>query len=229
MAKPAWAIPDPPAEGNLNPDEIYVEIGKALHQWENVEDALSVMFDELVGGSALAEEPSPAMRAYGAITGFRSRTDMLRAAAECYFHQRLRALKAQDEAEKTTIEELQNTTERLISEAQGWSARRNDVAHAMVVHSTDSRQVNDYVLVPPSYNSKKYDVDILAEPTYTYNAEQIRAFASQFRRIAHEVAALRFPPVPRPSQSEVIAEIERWLQSPLIPSQVDPRNGEKKL
>lgn len=223
-----WDIPPATKVGNVNPDEIYVEVGKALSKWEMLEDALAWMFSELVGAPSNAYphdfDPTPAERAYGSIVGFRSRLNMIEAAAAGYFHVRSNTSKPDEKAKITTLE---RQTKHLLKQVSGWSDRRNDVAHGVVVLSTDSRMANDYVLIPPGYNSKKYGPQITSDPAYTYNAAQITEFRNQFLRLAREIAELRFQPG-RPPAPEEVRKLEEWLQSPLFPSEDNPPEGEKK-
>ena len=39
-----WDIPPAAKVGNVSPDEIYVEVGKALSEWEMLEDARMDIF-----------------------------------------------------------------------------------------------------------------------------------------------------------------------------------------
>ena len=74
-----WDRPPIPTIGNETPEEIYAAVGRALSGWEMLEMTLVGVFDTLLG---IAHDTHASHRAYGAVTIWNIRRDMLRAAAE---------------------------------------------------------------------------------------------------------------------------------------------------
>lgn len=82
-----WHLPAREADGDESPDQLYTAVGKALSNWEQIENQLANLFATLVGAKIKAN-PAPAVRAYGTIVSFKSRSAMLDAAARAYFYSR---------------------------------------------------------------------------------------------------------------------------------------------
>jgi hypothetical protein len=167
-ASKPWNSPSPLAGGDDKPEPLFTAVGKALSNWEHVENQLANLFVAFIGGKVSRDKPSPSVRAYGAIVGFQSRLAMLEAAARAYF-----ILHPQ-------IGDEQELWSDLSKQLAGFSTRRNDIAHGSVEFLFDlEREVRlGFFLMPGLYVSKKYPTG--EEPAYRLTAEQIGAFAQQF-------------------------------------------------
>src|SRR5580704_6047042 len=77
-----WGRPPIPDNGDSDPFKIYQAVGQALSHWECLELQLAGLFHELVSGIG---NPHASHRAYGAVTIWNIRRDMLRAATESHF------------------------------------------------------------------------------------------------------------------------------------------------
>src|SRR5205085_1041102 len=88
MPKP-WDVPARPATADFS-EQIYFSVGKALSNWELVEQQLGEMFSMFIQSPVSGATPlgEPAIRAYGSVVSFSSRADMLEAAARGFFHTR---------------------------------------------------------------------------------------------------------------------------------------------
>jgi hypothetical protein len=179
----AWDIPPPPAEGDEFPHLIYEAVGRALSQWEELEQTLAALYAFFVSIGTQIDFDSPATRAYGTIVGFTGRKDMLDAAAKTYFH----SLPAKQDEENYA---------KLINTVARFSARRNEIAHGCVTHDGKG-----WVLRPASYNSRKNPLNNL--PTYTYGSKEIGHLRRSFRTLHVEASGvlivnLRTTAPPRP-------------------------------
>jgi hypothetical protein len=147
-------------------NDIFQAVGASLSAWEFLEHQIAMLFSLLVSEIPPPQplnDFTPAVRAYGSIVSFQARAGMVEAAARAYFH-----LHPHDEFEQWYKD--------LMKAANGWSARRNDVAHGTVNGCPwDS---NLCLLWPSDYNTKKYSLERL--PAYLYNHIQIKEFTDQF-------------------------------------------------
>ena len=159
-----WDIPTPlPTIGETLTDAIHTATGKALTSWEYLEEALAHLFALILGVGA-DPETEPAIRAYGSVISFKSRADMVRAAADVFF--RLHP-----------SETLQPEFIALLTACIGWSGRRNDVAHGKVTNLAPLFPQGVF-LVPGYYNNKRQQLG--KGPSYRYTAQEIRKFEEGF-------------------------------------------------
>jgi hypothetical protein len=176
MANP-WDVAPWPDQGNETADEIFRAVGEALSSWELIEQGIATIFTVVtVGGYYAASEP--AIRAYGSVANSRSRVQMVRAAAESWFHQ------WPDCPLETNIKDLLNECEK-------WSARRNEIAHGIVDRLTD-QWINGWYLFPGLYSIKKRPLG--GRAAYRYTAKNIeeyaRGFTDLYNRLSLIVSAL---------------------------------------
>jgi hypothetical protein len=85
MSLPIWnepkrIVPSPAYLGEINKDVIHLAAGKALNEWENLEQILSWIFRHLVESRSIA-----ASRAYGTLIAGTARRDALGAATWEFF------------------------------------------------------------------------------------------------------------------------------------------------
>lgn len=124
-----WDAPPPPEKGDEDSDVLYAAIGRALSEWEHLEEELARIFSSLVVGG----EGTAAERSYGAVATFRGRMDMIEAAAEAFFF-----LYPDDRSS------LGNDLHVLITSARSFGARRNEIAHGIVRHNV---RTGDWALI----------------------------------------------------------------------------------
>jgi hypothetical protein len=199
-----WDIPPMPQKGDDDAQTLYVAIGLALTNWNNLEQRLSNVFACLLTG----EEPLPAERAYGAVVTFAGRMEMIKAAAEAFFFS----------YPVIEGEQLQSSLSELTKEALNFSARRNELAHGAVRKNhvfpapshflgflretrsrADATRPAGFVLQPTDHTTKKTELEkgktILTPvnyiPSYAYSSAEVLVFANHFERLTDR--ANRFP------------------------------------
>ncbi len=158
-----WDIPPRLASGDAQIGEIYSAVGKALSSWELVEEALAQLFARFTHSAHQFPQQEPAIRAYGSIVSFMSRSEMVQAAGKCFFlnYYGDRAFP------------FENEFAPLLGQCKGWAGRRNDVAHGRA-----EQIANGYFLLPGLYNTRKQPLG--EAPIYAYTAVQISNFAIAF-------------------------------------------------
>jgi hypothetical protein len=172
-----WDRPPIPSLGDEFLDQIYRAVGWALSGWEMLEMSLVGLFDILI---RTEQDSHASHRAYGAVTIWNIRRDMLKSAAEAYFWQ------FPDKALESNISELINLADR-------YAARRNDIAHGIVL-------AYDEMFGPPSplggfrgwilfpaLTSTKSMRRAFQDPKYALLSEHITAFGQHFREISSRV------------------------------------------
>jgi hypothetical protein len=183
--------------GDRNPDAIYLAVGRALSKWEGVEVEMGTLFAVFTGGI----EPwhyIPAARAYGSVISSNGRAEMMAQAAEAFF----RHFEMEDRKHSEEIEPLKAEFKNITKAYNGWSSRRNDVAHGYVTESQhpdyhDDQQpiISTYQLFPSHGSSRKWPIDW--EPNYKYVAKEIDSFGVAFEALDERV-------------SEYAARLEVW-------------------
>lgn len=175
-----WERPPIPVIGDETHDEIYRAVGWTLSGWEMLEMSLVGLFDTLIG---IALDSHASHRAYGAVTIWNIRRDMLRAAAEAYF------LEFPNPTLAKEISEAINLVDR-------YAARRNDIAHGIVlaydeIFGTPSPLggFRGWLLFPALTSTKAMKLPF-RDPKYAYSAEHIRGFGQNFRSISPSVEQL---------------------------------------
>lgn len=202
----------PPPEiggGATSAEAIYIEIGRALTTWEELEEHLAEAFALMAGRPSheATTNTSPAMRAYGTVVTFRGRKDMILAASEAYFMQRKSGLQA----------ELKS----FVNRCANFASRRNDIAHGVIKNIELIADIpglpggipdNTWYLVPPNYNSNKIrllpkHIEVAAKRkesevdtvrnyvrklvrtgygSYKYNHLQVAHYGEQFRLLSDD-------------------------------------------
>jgi len=170
-----------PKEGDPSPIVIHSAVGKALTDWERLDRNLADIFSLLVAGYV----PNlAASRAYGSVLSVRGRIEMIQAAGAAVFA---------DKPNKV----LRLRLKELLEEAEGFAARRNDIAHGITSQylSTDNKPIG-YVLGPGVTATRKVKLTSAErcesgeQPTltvsYAYTAADIDRFGTEFARLRHE-------------------------------------------
>lgn len=180
--------------GDANDDVLYAAIGRALSAWEYFENLLGDTFAGLCG----ARVTEGAERAYGVVSSFTGRRDMVDAAWSCH-----------PQRGRPELADLPKTLER----AKQFAARRNEIAHGVVIGWTVSGKPRGFYLCPASYNSRKRPsrqqaVESAADDetwmrlsigNYAYTAEQVLYYRDQFSQLRTDIARanhfVRFGPI----------------------------------
>lgn len=148
---PTIAAPD-----DRTPDEIYLEVGRSLTQWEGLEFVMSQAFMDITMAQFIG-----ASRAYGAIGTLWGRLDALKEAGDAYF-----------EFHKHPL--LQERFDALLALTRTLGTKRNNIAHGMVV----MRNTEGYVLEPAWHSSKKVSVNWVRK--YSYGSSDIAKIRDEF-------------------------------------------------
>lgn len=167
--------------GNSTAREIYIDVGLALDRFEHLGTSFGVLYSALVkpeGGNHTV------LRAFGMITSAITRRDMINVACEAYF-----AIFKNDVLEKETRHLL-----KLFSDA---AARRNEIAHAMVMGEARHKIENKvaiplptvWFLVPPLFATKKQELHMQG-PKYRYSTQEIEHFTTCFEALNDRVMTL---------------------------------------
>jgi hypothetical protein len=191
-----WDPPPPPKTGDPRADITFIAIGRALTAREHFEESMAFLFAKFLG---LKGNQLPAKRAYGSILTFRSRAEMVEAAAEAYFF-------TDPEAR------LQKEVIGLINAARGFAPRRNEIAHGIVrrrtvpggfIASPSGRVVQKletwgFAVVPSDYSTKRTTLEpptiLLAGighgPDYIYTSKEINDLTKKFTTLATQTDAI---------------------------------------
>lgn len=160
-----WTRPAPDRQGDIDVDDIYVAVGRALSEWSMVEIALGRLYAVLDGAA-----PHNAWSVYAADRDPRARQARLSEAARGHFV---------DAGSEDCL-----TCHRVI-EAAGHAAQRlDDVVHGIAVLFRPGALDGSY-LVPTGFTAGDSNV-----PDYAYTAAQITTLRSQFGRLQDEINVL---------------------------------------
>ena len=115
-----WKRPtDPKPQGDPNVDPVYAAVGRALSQWERLEQQLATLF--IVVTRASDSSGNAVRRAYGAIENGTLRRKAIIAAAEVHFG-------------ASWQPHVAKAYNKLIDAVSGASKLRDDIAHGIVQH-----------------------------------------------------------------------------------------------
>ncbi|MFZ3324406.1 MAG: hypothetical protein WA231_00285 [Methylocella sp.] len=173
----AWDAPPFPEKGDDDERSTFEWVGRALSEWERFESFFGLSFGVFVGSY---DGLAPAMRAYGAIVSFRGRLEMIKAAADAHF--------AKHPHGGTAI------FKHICEMAEGFSARRNEIAHGVVqLYYPDGKQSSGSALGPSRHFTKKQKLTkkdgesmVTISPTYAYTAIELIRFTRDFHLLAQQ-------------------------------------------
>lgn len=162
--------------GDANADHIYTAVGKALNQFEKLEQRLANLFVALCEGRL--DSASPIRRAYGAIENSTLRRAAIEHAAEVHFGQ------------AWEVDKIRKSFLRLLECVSFASRRRDDIAHGIVQHiRVDSTDYGSF-LFPPYYNSARTSPYVLGDgppnfglSDFRYTSAQINEFERRFGQL----------------------------------------------
>jgi hypothetical protein len=172
-----WSRPAAKAKGDATVDPVYRAVGRALSQWEMLEQNLANLF--LVVCECPNHSANPVRRAFGAIENGTLRRAAIREAAMCHFGQHW------------DIPAVQKSFGALIEAVSFASKRRDDIAHGIVQQIGLDRIDYGAFLFPQYYNSartKPYIVVGDGPPTppdfrfmdYRFTSSDILEFEKRF-------------------------------------------------
>lgn len=173
----SWDTPPPPERGDQSDSVLFEAVGRALTMWEALEECWAGVFACFTGHGEFYFL-SPAVRAYGAATGFTVRQGMLEAAAVAHFH-------------SFPDQDADQEFRRLVRLTVNFSARRNEIAHGRVKYLNAGAFARGagFHLVPAGYNTKKRPIH--RPPAYAYSSAEVGRLRSQFKEIGDAVWWLR--------------------------------------
>lgn len=173
MANP-WDPQPIPESGDDNEETTYGGVGRVISAWSYIEFSLSRLYT-LFLGDLDAKDP---MNEFGAYSIFRERFNALDRAACTYF------ARHPSQAGEAIFDQL---TEHIV----GYSDRRNEVAHGIVMDmkglrifehdfSQDSEGRAQFLVIPPLHMGKKH---VRSVPTYAYNRAMLDDLAGALNQI----------------------------------------------
>jgi hypothetical protein len=196
-----WDIPPLPIRGDANKQDTFSAVGMALSQWEYFEGYLGLFYGLVVGAKT---HTSPSMRAYGAVSTFSTRLDMIKEASSAYFF--------------TYKTDYPDDISVLLEDAKHFAARRNEIAHGIVQpYYAGGLGNNGFALGPSRYATRKRKLKRLehigqdgVEELYAYTSEDLRVFVTHFDALANramqiwmDVSKLRLDTPSSPKKSFV--------------------------
>ena len=174
--RPAW-----PKRGNCSVNVLYESIGRALNFWEFLEVTLAHLYAGLCEQSLF---DNAANQAYGRSLNFSTRLAKMRAAGERYF-------------QKRPHQSLEGEFSWALRYAEGYSHRRNDIAHGLV-RLIDmvfdpragllSGEPSRWCLVPPDFREDKFIAPNM--PAYVLTSREINQLRDAFIKIQGRTWAL---------------------------------------
>jgi hypothetical protein len=181
LLKP-WDVRPQPLIGEREPQALFVAVGEALTEWENVETSLAKLFAVLVSARGKSTFWLPAVQAYGSIASFKNRCDMIRVAGDAHFSTRQK------------IADKGGPFSKLIGEAGQYAARRNEIAHGKVseVFWYDARKKSKsggFYLLPSLFNPRKVKKSGIA---YAYVSADLLHYKQEFSKLHLRIEGFRF-------------------------------------
>jgi hypothetical protein len=174
----AWDVPALPSFGDVDKEVLFAAVGRALSQWEYFEGYLGELYSFLISSHL---QTTPAMRVYGSSTSFANRLDMIRTAATTYFI--------------INNEPYLELLKSLLSSAQNFAPRRNDIAHGIVQTLTPSSALlpQTYALVPSRHATRRSRIEHNLETSkfdvvyeYAYTSKELNYFRECFDTLANK-------------------------------------------
>lgn len=159
-----------PSKGDSNCDELYKWVGRSLSMWETTESQFSRLFSHLINPGIGS---SAARRAYGSIASSNGRRDLIEKAAAVFF-------------QFFPNEHLQKDMSHVLKLYSDAAARRNDIAHGVVLMGVP-KTGDGYYVVANMYTSKR---DIVGATPYGYNSQTISEYFTKFDALGGAVSSL---------------------------------------
>lgn len=169
-----------------NPEPIFAALGRAVSNWEGVQAAVTEVYFSILDHQE-EELDQKALDEFGRILRVPNRAKALRDRTDDFFKQ------------GTEIEEgfeamFRSALSSLLKAYEGWTQRRNDLAHGYVTeweapdYSDDNQPIVTFFgLLPSHARTRKW---FMYEPEYNYIAQEIEALADAFLQLDNELAEL---------------------------------------
>lgn len=182
MSNPWDAFPFP-AMADDEPKHTYYGVGLVMSGWESIEFEFARLYSIFIGD----EPDGMSMRDYGTGRIFSVRIDVLNQKAEAYFVNH-------------PCQKMEGEFSRIVIAATGFSARRNDVAHGIVMNVAGIRFFQNRismldpstiqtVLVPPFHILRSHDG--VGMPSYAYNKNQLEQLALRLHELELAIREFR--------------------------------------
>lgn len=161
-----------------NPDHTYYGVGLVISGWESIEFEFSRLF------SVFCNDPDGmSLREYGAGRIFRERLGSLNRKADEYFT-------------RHPNQHREGRYKELTTAAEGFSARRHEVAHGVVINVADMEMFQERirlldptklqtVVIPPYYHLRSHAKDGM--PVYAFNSLQLQNLALKLRDLELDI------------------------------------------
>ena len=173
-----WDLP-PLARRGCSERTLYHAIGRSLMAWEEIEGTFAHIYSVFECGNAFSLNEN---KAYGKPSNYSQRVLLLQNAAESFF-------------KKHPSQELEGEFAEIIRLANGFSFRRNDIAHGRarfshwVLNPSSMETLLNlapnvhWCVIPAHFKGNKFTED--NQPAYIFTAREIDAFMKMFWSIAH--------------------------------------------
>jgi hypothetical protein len=187
LDKNYWSRPkEKSAIGDSSVDIVYRAVGRALSQWEMLEQRLANLF--LIVCDCPDQAASAVRRAYGAIENGTMRRKALVEAAEVHFGQSWK------------IDSVQKSFEKVVDITSVASKRRDDIAHGIVHHIRVGDSDEGAFLFPPYYNSARTTILTEADGSqnvwvadFRFTSENILEYERRFGELKRLIADQYLP------------------------------------
>ena len=163
-----WDRPELVREGDADPKQIYMSVGRVLSQWEGVEIQLGYIYTAATGRHG----DWYALLEYGEGNTTARRLRVVHEAVDAFFVRR-------------PYQDAEARVACLLKSAGFFAARRHDIAHGVVRDHTwarwrippDRRDPTGFFLLPSHYRGKAFNEEAL--PAYAYTAASMEALRHQ--------------------------------------------------
>ncbi len=183
MANP-WDRPPLSKRGNRSDRTLFAAIGRALIGWEEIEASMAHLYAAFTAADRFSLQE---IRDYGKPANFKDRMAILQTSADNHFR-------------SCPSQEIEGEFCRLKKLIDGYTGRRNDIAHSrvlyiqMVVEAESLDHLKSMVdnlqwcLVPPFFRANKFTAN--NRPAYILTSWEINEFARVFWDIARALSNL---------------------------------------
>jgi hypothetical protein len=170
LTRKDFDVPPEPFNGDREKDDIHLAVGRALHTWEVVEHYLGTLYSTVLG----AVVPVGALRAYGSISAFNVRQNMLNEAADALWQWAPNA-------------DLETDFKRVLNACNDAAARRAEIVHGLLIGENQGSE-ESFFLFPSFHSSRKRDFQ--QKPKYIYTSVEIETLRTKFNLLTSEITAL---------------------------------------
>ncbi|MER8822632.1 hypothetical protein NKH70_22915 [Mesorhizobium sp. M0991] len=177
MSNP-WDPMSFPLMGDHDDSTLFEALGRALDKWEFVEFGLAMLYSLFVGDQSFAKTQE-----YGGGKIFRERLAGLQRVAEAWFV-------------NFPSQQLEGEFDKLTTAARGFSDRRNEFAHGLVMDvrpvmfwrskmTLASPNLPQFIVGPPLYLGRKHD--LTGMPTFGYSSIELELIYDRMTEFELEV------------------------------------------